>query len=390
MKCVLVSFFNSKNLGDILIGTSLEDMISKQFTLDKISYSGLLEVTGNTPSTSYNNNSFKSKILKIMKNNGLGSFVNFYYNNLKNIDLEIFEKKISAAEVLVIGGGNMIFDLDRYSSSASRFNKFVSIAKKNGVKIFAISLGIGPFQTKKQALNAVRALEICDYISFRDKASYEIFKKYNKTHQNVHISVDPVFLFPHKITFKKDNTDFVGLNIINNKLLIDSNEEYYDSINQYKKLAEGLAENLNKKVVLFSTELSDYEAVEDVYNLTKHNNQIGIRYISTVDELFEFYSEISVLVGTRMHSMIIALTQGIPVVGLSWQQKVNSLFEIINSPDLLFPYKDMEASMLTIIKSVDNIYRDLDKEKIRINAMMETIKTKNEINIELLELLQNN
>lgn len=391
MKCILMSFFNSNNLGDILIGDTLNQIVSKKFNVEKVSYSGSLDEIqdSNVRNKNKKNTSIKLNIIKLFKKNGFGFIVRFYYKHIKKIDIKMYENKISQVDALIIGGGNMIFDLDKYSSSASRFDKFVSIAKKNGLKIFAISLGIGPFQTKKQHLEAVHALEKCDYITFRDRASYEIFKKYNKTHNNVYVSVDPVFLLPQKVNLKVQQNRSIGLNIINNKLLSDSIEDYNASISKYTQLADALTKSLNRKVILFSTELSDYEAVKDVYEALKQNRLVEIRFISTIDELYEFYDEISVLIGTRMHSMIIALTQRIPIVGLSWQRKVDSLFDIIDSQDQVFSYRNMESHTFKIVEMVRRLYNNLEDEKVRIDNIIKSIDKKNEINYEILTKIQN-
>jgi polysaccharide pyruvyl transferase WcaK-like protein len=387
MKCVLVSFFNSNNLGDILIGECLNDIVLKEFNeVKKVSYSGNLEVYNDGNIKEENNKNFKAIIVNLIKTIGLGSFLHFYYKNFKKINLEYFENQIINSDALIIGGGNMIFDIDKFSLSAKRFKTFVTIAKKYNKKVFAISLGIGPFQTIEQEKKAIEALELCDYITFRDNASYNIFKKYNKNHNNVYVSIDPVFLLPKK-TKNVSHDKIIALNIINNKLMKESEKNYKNSINQYAKLADSLVKTLGKKVILFSTEIADYDAVYDVFKSVKNNNEIEILRITNTDELFDLYSNTLILIGTRMHAMIVAHSQQIPIIGLSWQQKVDEMFNIIESEEALFKYNEIDSSINRILKCAKFKIKNLEREKNKIKANLEKISKKIEINNDMLSRL---
>lgn len=388
MKSTLVSFFNSTNIGDLLIGEMLENIVSEYSEVKKISYSGAQKVQSDK-SLNKKPLSLKVKIFIFdsLRKVGFGYLVNFYFENIKKINLDVYEKEIIDSDLLVIGGGNMIFDLDKHSSSAKRFERFVEIAKKHNKKVFAISLGIGPFYTEKQERNAVKALSNCEYITFRDESSYEIFRKHNKEiHKNTYVSIDPVFMLPNSMG-NNSNEKVIALNIINNKLMKESEENYLKVINQYINLADSIVKKFNMKVALFSTEIVDYSAVQDVYRGVIEKEKIIIVNISTQKELLEFYNQTLVLIGTRMHSMIIAFTQGIPVIGLSWQQKVDSMFKIIESEDSVFNYNEIDSKLEEII---DCCKKKIDGQKYEINRNKDTlrrVKTKMDINHQILKEL---
>jgi len=163
MKCILISFFNSYNIGDVVISDMLYKLLSKKYKVDKFSYTGGPLVLNDTNNVSVNNSNIKGKLKLIISNAlyriHLGVIIKKYsYINLKKIYLEEFESKICKNDILVIGGGNMIFDINKYSRSGFKFLKFIELAKKYNKKVFAISIGIGPFATQKQELNAVNVM----------------------------------------------------------------------------------------------------------------------------------------------------------------------------------------------------------------------------------------
>lgn len=365
----------------------LQDLTSTYCETETVSYSGAKL----DPSVEliYQDNYQKkdpliNKSLSWAKNTRLGNKARRYYQKIKKFDLSSYEEKIKQADVLIIGGGNMIFDLDEFSLSAIRFDKFIKIAKKYNKKVFAISLGIGPFQTKQQELEAVKSLSKCDYITFRDQASLDIFNKYKKGSFSSYLSIDPVFLLPNQ-TKKIENEDkIIGLNIINSKLIGDNVQEYEKVINEYAELADRLTKKIDVKIILFSTELSDYPAVYDVYDKLRSNEKIKVCYITEIDGLLDLYSSFSLLIGTRMHSMIIAFTQQIPIIGFSWQKKVEAMFEIIDSKECLFNYNEIGVKTDEIIFLCQKKLTDLNYEKEQIVSKLKKIRDKDNINKEIL------
>lgn len=394
MKCVLVSFFNSYNIGDVLIADTLYTMVSKKHNVEKLSYSGdiLVNIDKNQITTTLNQCMWytqKNYITKILNKFHLELIAKKYsYRKVKKTYFDVFEDKIHKVDALIIGGGNMIFDIDVWSCSAERFNKFVKLSKKYDKKVFVISIGIGPFKTERQEIEAVNALVQCDYITFRDEKSYEIYKKYTNNLDKVFVSIDPAFLLPYTIQpYITDVKKIIGLNVFNNKLIGENKVSYNKVINEYAKLAEALSNKLNVEIILFSTELSDYVAVYDVYNKLKEYHNIKVKEIGGIDELLQVYSNLSILIGTRMHSMIIAFTQHIPIIGLSWQQKVEAMFHIIESEKCLFKYNELEANMESIIACCEDKLINLEHEKKQIEIKLRLIREKAKINETILSEL---
>jgi polysaccharide pyruvyl transferase WcaK-like protein len=381
MNCVLVSFFNSHNIGDIIIADTLYKMVSSKCNVERYSYVGnpcvFTDINDIKSSKSSINNSWKQRGYKILNKYHFTLLISLYrILRRKKDDFTVFESKMRNSDVLIIGGGNMIFDTDKYSDSASYFNEYISVAKKHKKKIFVISIGIGPFKTPRQERNAIDALGRCDYITFRDQKSYEIYKKYKNNTENVFVSVDPVFLLSYDIQSCVSDGIVIGFNVFNNKLIGEKQENYNKVIEGYAKLAKGLSNKLNIKIVLFSTDLTDYEAIYDVYNKLSGNKNIEVREIDGIDSLLKLYSQISMLVGSRMHSMIIAFTQYIPIIGLSWQQKVDAMFDIIDAKDCLFKYDDIESNMDRIITCCSNKLANLHDERSLIKRKLGLIREK--------------
>lgn len=394
MKAVLVSFFDSNNIGDLLISDALYKRVNKHF--DEVTSVNFLDgrimeqgekitIEPFTPQAAVKVKSKKTEIAERLADFKLTSLNYLYLSKIKDYKLNDFEEEIKAADALIIGGGNMIFDIYERTLVAARFDNYVELAKKHNKKVFAMSLGIGPFQTEYQEKMAVNALAKCDYVTFRDEKSYAIYNKsYPDASQNVSVAVDPVFSMP-KIIQNPSGNQTVGINIINNPEYSEDKAIYEKVINGYVLLINELSTRQNKQVKLFSTETRDYEVIHAVYERLEETNNVSVVDIHNVDELMDLYSNLSLLVAARMHSMIIAYTQHLPVVGLTWQPKVQAMFDIIGEPEDCFNLTEIPESFDSIIKaSLSKLNTD---NTVKMEKQLKIIREKEQKNEEILTML---
>lgn len=353
MNSILISFFNSSNIGDLLISNSLKDSIERYSDVSCLDYLGneVLNkmIIENTISQDSKKKKLKEKIKTI---NGMLHLNQIVMRMKKNMDLfsfPDFENKLNKTDALIIGGGNMVFDLSSDTLSAKRFDYYVTKAKEKGVPVFAISLGIGPFHNKYQQKYAVDALSKCDYITFRDNRSLSLFKEFNQSHKNVNVVPDPVFFMENKGT--KIKTDKIGLNIINPELFgAQLNKNTIK--NSYVSLINKLKEHFDGEIIIYNTEAKDYNYCKEVFDELEDKNNISLFKVNSLDDLYEVYNRSSIIIGTRMHSMITAFSQEIPIVGISWQQKVDAMFELLDDSKSVFEINNLTEEIDNIINQV--------------------------------------
>src|SRR5680860_1601967 len=235
MNALLVSFFFSKNIGDLLISETLSSFYGEKFSIVKFDYS-------RSYSDYHSSNIVQIIVNKLLKNNIFRKYSilrrvhNYISSNMQEYEnWKSFKHNLARSDFLIIGGGNMIMDISKDSSSADYFGKYIQITKK----------------------------------------------------------------------IKKE---IIAINIINYKL-INPKSDYYDiSIKSYAALADQIVETTGYNVILFQTEVNDYSTVLEVYNMVKFKNRIDVCFIDSLDSLLNLYDSTLILIGTRMHSMIIAYT----------------------------------------------------------------------------------
>jgi polysaccharide pyruvyl transferase WcaK-like protein len=381
VKGILVSFFNSNNIGDVLISEALfNNVVSCGYIVERCSYEGSFIITGNIEN-SINETGIKKTVNTLLPS----KIVRRIHHKLKTRKFWTeFEKKIKKSDVLIIGGGNMIMGLTPQSKPISLFEKYINLAKKYQKKIIVLSIGIGPFHTFNQIDDTKRVLKKCDYVTFRDEESFSIGSTDNKNH---FVSVDPVYMMPalkkHPLKAKRLT---IGIGVINT-LLFNSSKEFYTQVrDSYVSLINKLLIN-DYDIVIFSTEKADTKMIEDVNNFF-NNKRVRKEYIQTSKELLDLYSkELSFLIAARMHSLIIAFTQFIPIIGLSWQAKVKSMFKIIDSLDHCIQIDQLEDHIEEIVLLVHNKIGSNEYIE-KTEAKLEELKIKYEINKNILETVK--
>lgn len=355
----LISRFNTENFGDLAIAHQLLEEYSMKYEVIPISIFGDMYRHCNID---YVRN---SKTLQI--------------NRIKKImQLACLYFKLKAGDILVFGGGNMMCDVTVASASSKKYSPIVKIAKKKNCKMLALSIGFGPFLTKKQGLNAKCILDECEYITFRDENSLRRYKQLKGRCINIAKSVDTGFFY------FKPNDDFslknsIGVNIINPDLIGFSEDKCNAIKDAYIKIIEGIVERGNKAVI-FVTDKVDIPILDDIKTKFYGNDDVEILIPEGMQQLYALYLKIDALIGTRMHSMILAYSTGVPIIGISWQDKITDLFSLLENENRCYNIGSIREEVADILNDCDNVKHNFFEEKAIIKENLYRLKNMKGVN----------
>lgn len=383
MKVLLISFSDSTNIGDLLIVKSLElnlladeDVTVYSFNFNKIGD------TVNIPKVT------KNRLYSLIRKTTVADyFVNkiIRKNLIKKFSASDIKNAIKECDYIVLGGGNTLFDLTKYSDSAFRIQLIFEEAKKHGKKVFVTSIGLGPFYNKKQEEKAIQTLKDAEYITVRDQKTLDYFT--NNNILNAYLSVDPVFVNKNKYT-KSDieNKNIIGVNIMD--LSLNKNSD--GTISQYEKailnLINQLSQDRGNILYLYCSEPRDQKTVDEIYSKIEGKDNIIKINILSEDDLFNLYRKLNYIIGTRMHSLIIGMTFEIPVIGISWQQKVREMFKLFQLEEYCIELEDFNKNFELPIIKLNEIQND--GYAVQPREVLESAQRKFKINFELLDKIK--
>lgn len=397
MKATLVSFIDSSNIGDRLIAETLSEQLLTGIEIKKYSYKLIEEsqvkINKNLVRRSKPHDIYYKyfRQLPLIKNVvSKGKWIRSRRRMYDSEDIQRFEAALQQSDFLMIGGGNAIFDLSPATLSAQRFDQVVSLAKQHQLPIFVSSIGIGPFCTKKQQNAAIATLKKCDFVSFRDKRSLEYLK--NAGHPAAYASVDPVFLLPEVETFEqleaqKKLQQRIGICVIDYRITGCSRKDYLNYLKDMKNLIHDL-DAAKKEIILFSSEVQDYETIETLYADFLKEPQVNVVFVKEKEDLLALYQSLNLVIGTRMHSMIVAVSQFVPIIGLSWQQKVVEMFKNLGIEEDVLAIADLSKKREILSKKIDEKLENTDQELIEMRRHKEEMRRAFAINYEIIDTLQ--
>ena len=175
-------------------------------------------------------------------------------------------------------------------------------------------------------------------ISVRDPQSQKLLKEIG-VKREVHVIGDPAFSLEVKRSNYSEKPISVGVTAVP-----FYNASYWPTgdIVKYENYIDGMAKNLDRlvaehqvNITFFATKYpQDADVTKDIQAKMKHANNTKI-----IDEnlppqrILDLTSSFDVLVGTRLHSLILATDAKTPIIGVSYHVKVNDFLQMAGLGD---------------------------------------------------------
>jgi polysaccharide pyruvyl transferase WcaK-like protein len=84
-----------------------------------------------------------------------------------------------------------------------------------------------------------------------------------------------------------------------------------------------------------------------IYESTSFNENIfNIDQYHTADEIKAIIGKLNLLVGSRFHALIFALSQGVPSLAISWSHKYKELFDLFDMPQYVLEQEEIRAEVI--------------------------------------------
>jgi polysaccharide pyruvyl transferase CsaB len=224
--------------------------------------------------------------------------------------------KLGKKDLFIWGGGSLIQDVTSIKSPLFYLSLMI-LAQLKGLKTIAYAQGIGPIKTPFISWLTKQVLKKCHGVSVRDQASAKLFKKWGIKYI---IAADPVWALSSKINKNLEllPKPRIAVNLRSHSSLTEKKIEIISqALIDFKK-----ATKTNIILVPFQKS-KDLEICEKIAEKLKANYQIIM--IENPQELKGLFKQIDMMIGMRLHSLIMAKSEGCKCFALSYDPKVTSL-----------------------------------------------------------------
>lgn len=241
---------------------------------------------------------------------------------------------LKRADLLISGGGSLLQDVTG-SLTIPYYLGIVTLARMLGKPVMFYAQGIGPINGSFGKLLVKLIVNKVDIITLRDSASARLLREMGVNKPSIEITADPVF----------------GIDVANEltgggfyqALGIDSNQKplvgffirEWQGMTAYKKALAELADYLyetNRQAVFVPMQYPrDLVPVQEITGLMSSKPLI-IEQAVSFPQLLGLVSTMELVVGMRLHALIVAALSTIPMIGLSYDPKVSEFLDGIEQP----------------------------------------------------------
>lgn len=315
--------------------------------------------------------------------------------SIKRMDIFSIIKELKSCDLLVSGGGSLFQDVTS-KRSILYYLGVIYLAKLFSKKVMVYSQGIGPVNIGYNRYFLKKIFNSLEFINVRDEKSKKELIDMGVT-KDILVTVDTVFGIKRPdLTIGKRILE--ELNIDKNKKLIGISirpwENTKDIVNEIKKACEIIASNYDYEILFIPCHFySDLKIMKEVLkhidNDFKNKIHILDKYLY-VNEYLSLIGNLEFLIGMRLHALIFSVLMGVPVIGLSYDPKIDNFMSMIGKNKVL---NVSNIDFNDIINEVNYLTSNIDKEKqnveLKRNELSKIVGVHNKILVDLIDLAKN-
>ncbi|EOC99539.1 polysaccharide pyruvyl transferase CsaB [Caldisalinibacter kiritimatiensis] len=303
--------------------------------------------------------------------------------NIINVINELY-----STDMLISGGGSLLQDVTS-TRAIIYYLTVIFIAKLFKKPVMVYANGIGPIKKRVNKYLTKKLLNKVDLITLRDYKSKETLEKLGVKNKNIYVTSDPVFTLEHSSEERiKHIFNIEGIPL--DKPLIGVNVRCWKDDKNIKKVIsktiDYLTRNLNINVVIIPMHYpDDLEIGEDIIELIQDNCYI-LRNKYSVEDMMGIIGKLDLIIAMRLHSLIYAATQAIPMIGLVYDPKVEGFLNLLGI-DTKIDINNLE--LVELCTMIDEIWKNRSQFKSRLNEVRDKLKAKAYDNVSMaLDLLK--
>ncbi|MEA5465234.1 polysaccharide pyruvyl transferase family protein [Leptothoe sp. PORK10 BA2] len=256
----------------------------------------------------------------------------------------------------ILGGGDLLRD-DPVRDVAGEWLQPLEQAVWAGKRTLVLGISVGKLWRPETQARIKTVLNQVDLIAVRDRISQQRLISLGVS-QPVHEMSDLALeiVAPKDYCPPADSHPNIGISVrpVAGRNEQSSDDSFYQHL---ATLADHLVEIHGATIHLlpfqaynddfrqrYCPPVDDEVAIAEVVNRSRHPEKLHIvPRIDSLDELIQRLSQLDMMVGTRLHAVILAAGLGVPVVAIEYAPKVTGFMKAINQEQWSIPLADFTA-----------------------------------------------
>lgn len=281
-------------------------------------------------------------------------------------------RQIDNCDIFILGGGSLLQDLRIYYLPF--LLSMVSYAQKKGKKTVVYGIGAGPIDTALGKRLCHKILGSADLVTVRDSMSKTVLDRCDL--QNVIKTADPAFgmdiskdlLCSSGTSDEYPKVGFFSTTLYNWLQDSDKHRNHAATADALAKRRKIISELYSDIIMMYNKDLSFIPTVKldeigyhQIKNSMHGSGDISVvGYSNDLSRTMSLLYKSDLLIGMRLHSLILASIMGVPIVPISYSGKVKSYLELIGLDDLYINIEDLgrDSFKYKLINNIDQVLND--------------------------------
>ena len=251
-------------------------------------------------------------------------------------------------KLYISGGGTLMQDA---TSTRSLLYYLFSIrqAHRCGCKVMLYGCGVGPISKERNQKRTAKVLNrYVNTISVRDRYSIDTLEQLGVTEPEIHLNADPALLIdPPDTDELRSYLRRSGLVEGKSYVMIALRpwDGFTEKIGAFAAAAEYLHREYGLIPLLYAMEPARDEAAVKAVAEKIHCPHLVLSAGTNGAEILALVRRMSLVISMRLHTLIFASGQGVPVVGIVYDPKVSGFLDYLGQ-DLYLPLQEVNLGAL--------------------------------------------
>lgn len=269
--------------------------------------------------------------------------------------------RLSRTKLLISGGGSLIQDVTS-TKSLAYYLAIINAAKLMGKKVMLYANGIGPVKNHANFSKVKSTLNRVDLITLREPSSFEELKKFGVDKPRTVVTADPAFnLFSAS---EKETEERLG------RIGIEKGKKYFaaairpwktadsDFCDAVAAAADYAYEKYGLECVFIQMQPTRDKAITAACAAQMKTKAHIAESSLSPDFMLGIIGGAEFVLGMRLHTLIYAAKCGTPVIGISYDPKIDSIMKYMNQE---YRVSAEKPNPITICAYIDKIMQNRDK-----------------------------
>ncbi|MFB5661026.1 polysaccharide pyruvyl transferase family protein [Alteribacillus sp. HJP-4] len=321
---------------------------------------------------------FSNNPVNTKQRHGVAAFSMIYKegNIVKSVFKTVREsrKVMQSLDLLIIGGGGLLMDM--YKRDAPLYCVLGLTGKYSGCRVAVHGVGAGPITTRPGTFFIKKLTHAAATVAVRDERSKQLLQDIG-VKKEVSVINDPAFSIPVQTPHQKSRSiQNVGVTAVP---YFSKRYWPFPDEPKYRKYVYGMAVSLDElvskkgvNITFFSTKYpEDIEVTKDIAVEMKHSEAVTILEDNFLPgQLTNLAGNQDLVIGTRLHSLILAVNAATPVIGIEYHQKVKDFMSAIDKPDYSVPIEDSMTGIVAAFEKAEADWEQLQANFVKTSAVL--------------------